>query len=145
MHCSITCSKYKTDVVVSGASFPKKEHIVSTRLIETLFGSGSMSAVAYPLRAVYQKIPRCQIGVPVQILISVPKKRLKHAVDRNRVKRQIREAYRLNKQPLCDAVPADQSLLVAFVWIADELVSSAKVGNRIERLVKRMAESICGN
>ena len=41
---------------------------------------------AYPLRAVFHKTDRQQTGVPVQVLISVPKKHFKHAVDRNRVK-----------------------------------------------------------
>ena len=86
-------------------------------------------------------IPRPQSAdAPVQVLISVPKKRFKHAVDRNRVKRQVREAYRQCKQPLCDAVPEDQCLLLAFVWIADELMPSATVADRVQKMVKRMTE-----
>jgi ribonuclease P protein component len=77
---------------------------------------------------------------PVQLLISVPKKRFKHAVDRNRVKRQIREAYRLHKTILCDAVPADRQLLLAFIWLSDEHVASAEVENRVVRLMQRIAE-----
>lgn len=129
--------------MVNGASFPKKEHIVSTRLIETLFGSGSMSLAAYPLRAVFQIIPRCQEDVPVQILISVPKRRLKHAVDRNRVKRQVREAYRLCKVSLCETVPADETLLVGFLWQADAVVPPAKVADRVQKLVRRITEKLC--
>ena len=124
------------------AQFKKREHIVSTRLIETLFSSGSSSVSAFPLRAVFKIVPRSQTNVPVQILISVPKKRFKHAVDRNRVKRQVREAYRHSKQPLCDAVAADVSLLVAFVWISDQLAPSATVNHRVEKLIARMAEKI---
>ena len=59
---------------------------------------------AFPLRVVYVNKERAQGEVPVQILISVPKKRFKHAVDRNRVKRQVREAYRLHKQVLYEAL-----------------------------------------
>ena len=124
------------------ARFNKREHIVSTRLIETLFGSGSSAVSAFPLRAVFRKVPRSMTGVPVQVLISVPKKRFKHAVDRNRVKRQVREAYRHAKQPLCDAIAADESLLVAFVWISDQQAPSAIVSSRVGKLVGRMAEEI---
>ena len=111
-----------------------------------LFGSGSTSMAAFPLRAVFKAVPRqTPADVPVQVLISVPKKRFKHAVDRNRVKRQVREAYRQCKQPLCEAVPGDQCLLLAFVWIADELMPSATVADRIQKLVKRITEkAACG-
>ena len=123
-------------------NFPKREHIVSTRLIEWLFGSGSTSMAAYPLRAVFCMVERSQTNVPVQVLISVPKKRFKHAVDRNRVKRQIREAYRQRKQPLVDAIPANQSLLVCFVWISDRLAPSAMVAERIGKLLTRITEKL---
>ena len=123
-------------------NFPKRDHIVSTRLIEQLFGSGSTSMAAYPLRAVFRMVARTQTDVPVQVLISVPKKRFKHAVDRNRVKRQIREAYRHRKQPLVDAIPADQSLLVCFVWIGDHIVPSPVVASRIGKLVTRITEKL---
>ncbi len=98
---------------------------------------------AYPLRAVFQTAPRCRGGVPVQILISVPKRHLKHAVDRNRVKRQVREAYRLCKTPLCEAIPAGETLLVGFLWQADTTVASAKVADRVQKLVKRITEKLC--
>ena len=123
-------------------NFPKREHIVSTRLIEQLFSSGSTSMAAYPLRAVFRMVERGQTKVPVQVLISVPKKRFKHAVDRNRVKRQVREAYRHRKQPLADAIPTDQSLLLGFVWVGDRLVPSSIVTSRIEKLLTRITEKL---
>ena len=123
-------------------NFPKREHIVSTRLIEQLFSSGSTSMAAYPLRAVFRMVERRQTDVPVQVLISVPKKRFKHAVDRNRVKRQVRETYRQHKQLLVDAIPSDQSLLLGFVWVGDRLAPSSIVGSRIEKLLTRIAEKL---
>ena len=123
-------------------NFPKLEHIVSTRLIEQLFGSGSTSMAAYPLRAVFHMVERSRTGVPVQVLISVPKKRFKHAVDRNRVKRQVREAYRHHKQPLVDIIPTDQSLLLGFIWTSDRLAPSSLVASRIEKLLFRIVEKL---
>ncbi len=122
--------------------FPKREHICSTRLIDQLFGNGSQRVAAYPLRAVFHKTDRQQTGVPVQILISVPKKHFKHAVDRNRVKRQVREAYRQQKQPLCDAIPAEESLLIGFIWVSDELAPSNIVNERIQKLLARIKEKV---
>ena len=123
-------------------NFPKREHIVSTRLIEQLFSSGSTSMAAYPLRAVFRMVERSQTDVPVHVLISVPKKRFKHAVDRNRVKRQVREAYRQHKQPLVDAIPAGQSLLLGFIWVGDSLDASSIVVSRIAKLLTRITEKL---
>ena len=137
--------------------------------------------VAFPLRAVYtlhpttlkdqslkflrpcgSKRPKVERKVQtskfkdqssnIKILISVPKKRFKHAVDRNRVKRQIREAYRHNKQLLMVGEPVEPSnfklqtsnfkLLIAFVWISDELVPSSIVNDSVKKLLKLIAEKL---
>ena len=120
------------------AGFPKSERMVSTKLIEELFTSGqSKSLTAFPLRAVFLLSP----GTPaVQVLISVPKRKLRHAVDRNRVKRQIREAYRRCRQPLAEAVPDGQCLLLAFVWMSDRPASSSSVDRSVRKLVSRITE-----
>ena len=106
--------------------------MVSQKLIDTLFGGGcSQSMAAFPLRAVYIKKERAQGEAPVQILVSVPKKRFKHAVDRNRVKRQVREAFRQHKQ-----------LLLAFIWLSDEHRPSRDVESRVVGLMQRVAEKL---
>ena len=79
-------------------TFPKEERLCSKRLIALLFSKGSSFNV-YPLRFVYHTPPDMPPGPP-QVLISVSKRYFKRATDRNRLKRQIREAYRLNKQAL---------------------------------------------
>jgi ribonuclease P protein component len=110
--------------------------------METLFGSGSKSMAAYPLRVVYKMVGREETSVPVQVLISVSKKHLRHAVDRNRVKRQVREAYRLHKEELSGKVTDSASLLLAFIWVADELAPTSKVEDRVVRLLTRISEKI---
>lgn len=121
----------------------KRERMVSQKLIETLFGGGSsLSMAAYPLRVVYMKTNRQYGDVPVQLLISVPKKRFKHAVDRNLVKRQVREAFRQHKQVVYDALPEDEMVLMAFVWLSQEHYSSQEVEKRVVSLLKRMAEKL---
>ena len=121
--------------------YRKKERMVSRKLIETLFSGGSsLSMAAFPLRVVYSKTERPSGEAPVQLLISVPKKRFKHAVDRNRVKRQIREAYRLHKQLLYDTLQPAEQLLMAFVWLSDSHQPTEMVERRVVNLMQRIAE-----
>ena len=87
--------------------------------------------------------PRKPGGEAVQVLMSVPKRRLKHAVDRNRVKRQLREAWRLQQaEVLGDALPADQSLRIAFVWLQDGLSPTAVVASRMHQLLERIGKKL---
>lgn len=121
-------------------TFKKQERIVSSLLIETLFGKGdSQSLAAFPLRAVYLQTERRQGCAPVQILISVPKKRFKHAVDRNLIKRQVREAYRHHKGLLCNYVPENQQLLIAFIWLSDRHCPTNEVEKRVVSILQRIA------
>ncbi len=122
----------------------KRERMVSRKLIETLFGGGSsMSMAAFPLRAVYMRKAYTEAGeAPVQVLVSVSKKRFKHAVDRNRVKRQIREAYRKHKQLLYDALPATDQLLIAFIWLSEQHCPTQVVDKRVGSLIQRVSEKL---
>ena len=77
------------------------------------------------------------------VLISVSKKRFKRAVKRNRVKRQVREAYRKNKSLLTDALEAKgKKLAVAFIWLDDELHASSEVEEKVKKLLQLIAERI---
>ena len=125
-------------------TFTKAERLCSKKLIDELFGGGSASMAAFPLRAVYRFSPMKEdCSVPVSVLISVPKKRLHHAVDRNRMKRQIREAYRHNKQSLWTRLSEQQRCLnLAFVCISEEPCPSYKVDNSVKKILRRIEESL---
>src|SRR5471030_2413656 len=77
-------------------TFKKEERLCNKKLIDELFHNGS-SFLCYPFKASWLIIDEPR-QIPAQILFSVSKKRFKRAVDRNLVKRRMREAYRLNKQ-----------------------------------------------
>ena len=104
---------------------------------------------AFPLRMVYmrmEKKPTEETGEEkplVSILVSVPKKRFRHAVDRNRMKRLVREAYRLNKHILWQALEGrDFCLALAFVCITDTLPTSQKVSRSMVKGLTRIAENL---
>ena len=125
------------------ARFQKQERIVSQKLIEELFGGGkSHSLAAFPLRVVYMQQERQDRQEPVKVLVSVSKKRFHHAVDRNRVKRQIREAYRLQKQILTERIEPGQTIDMAFIWLSDQHFPTAEVSSRVRHLLERIAKRI---
>jgi len=98
----------------------KTERISFQREIDCLFAQGNVF-ISYPLRVVYIE-QKPFSGAPVSILVSVPKRRFKRAVQRNRMKRLMREAYRLNKTELLRHCQEKESgLLIAFLYIGNEL------------------------
>ncbi len=122
-------------------SFSKAERICSKRVIDKLFAGGNTSMAVYPLRAVCMPVER--ESVPASILISVPKRRFRHAVDRNRMKRQVREAYRLNKHVIWKALESKPySLAIAFVCIADKPLASANVARSVKKILVRIEEQV---
>ena len=119
----------------------KNERIASRRLIDQLFaGSSSHSLAAFPVRVVYIIKERAREESPVQVLVSVSKRHFRHAVDRNRAKRQLREAWRRHKAALASTLPADKCLALAFLWLSDSPQPSAVVERRVCGLVQRIAK-----
>ena len=125
-------------------TLPKKERLCNRKEIDLLFGGASRSLAAYPLRMVFTMVPRGHDGVPLRMMVSVPKRCFKRAVKRNRVKRQVREAYRHAKSGVCLAMDAypDQTLLLAFVWLDNHLHDSATVTAKIDNLLERLCERL---
>ena len=121
-------------------AFPKAEHLTSRREIEALFSKGSMAAYKFPLRAIFH-ISNSE-SVPVKVLISVSKRHFKHAMDRNRVKRQLREAYRLNKHLLLDKIGEGSHVVVAFIWLSDEHFKSSVLHAKMRKLLLRIGEEL---
>ncbi len=121
----------------------KKERIAGKRLVETLFKGGvSRSMSCYPLRAVYALVPMADDGSSAKMMVSVPKRHFKRAVKRNRVKRQVREAYRKQKHLLCRTMDnhPGQTLAVAFIWLSDQLFDSRHIDERVGMLLTRISE-----
>lgn len=130
---------------VGSFTLSKEERICSRKLIEKLFnGSDSQSLASFPLRVVYLLTENETQDVPVKMMVSVSKRHFKQAVKRNRVKRQVREAYRLQKLLITEpmATRPQQQLLIAFIWLADELYTSDEVAKHVAQLLNRIVEKL---
>lgn len=104
---------------MSRYTFGKTEKLCSKLIIDELFKNGK-SFKAFPLRVVY--LPLEESNSTDKLLISVPKKRFKKAVSRNRIKRLIREVYRLNKNEIIEKWQADgKYFALAFVYIGNDI------------------------
>ena len=130
--------------IQSRHTFKKAERLCSKKRIETLFAGGSRAISAYPLRVVFRARGETdREKEAVSILITVSKRHFKHAVDRNRTKRLIREAYRLNKQLLLNAPALEgRKLDLAFIWLSDDLFDYPTIENKIKILLQRIAETL---
>lgn len=120
-------------------TFRKAERLCSKKSIETLFAGSSRAISVYPLRAVYR--PQSpQSEEPVRLLISVSKRRFRHAVDRNRTKRLIREAYRHNRELLTSKL-GEQHIDLALIWMSDSLSDYPTIESKLQTLLSRIAEN----
>lgn len=121
----------------------KEERICSKKLINELFSGNGRSMTAFPLRVVFMKRTIVDDQPRAAMLVSVPKRYFKHAVDRNRVKRQVREAFRRNKSIITQNLTDDhEAVAMAFVWLTDEKFPSSEVENRMVRLLTRISECL---
>ena len=124
-------------------SLCKDERLYLREAISDLFAKGS-SFTVFPYRVMYHVLPEDDPQVArVAIMTIAPKKKFKHAVDRNRTKRLIREAYRLNKQLLLNAPALEgRKLDLAFIWLSDDLFDYPTIENKIKILLQRIAETL---
>ncbi|WP_242203283.1 ribonuclease P protein component [Aestuariivivens insulae] len=94
-------------------TFPKKEKLKSKKLIEQLFSEGK-SVTAFPLRLVFLETA-LEHNVTAQTGVSVSKRLFKKAVDRNRIKRLMREAYRLNKAHYFNNITTQYAFMILYI------------------------------
>ena len=123
----------------------KAERLCGKKQVDALFMGGAGRAMSiYPIRMVYVAGERDAASREPQakIMVSVSKRHFKHAVKRNRVKRQLREAYRRNKRLLLDTLAQHPrvQLLIAFIWTSAQLAESAEIESRMKKLLARLGE-----
>lgn len=119
-------------------TFKAYERLKREQHIDTLFRNGKAFSVL-SLRLIYNIIPRpAGERSPVQVGFSVPKKKFRKAVHRNRVKRLLREAWRLNKQTLYTSIPEDKQLHLFIIYTDLALPEYEKAKNAVETAIERL-------
>lgn len=122
-------------------TFTKEERLYRQGDFDRLLAGGK-SFISYPVRVVYRCSPRRENDFPARMAVSVSKKRFKRAVKRNRIKRLIREAYRLNKALLYEWIPADCTIDILFIYLESEVADYKKIEKAIKGAFKKMHNSI---
>jgi ribonuclease P protein component len=113
-------------------TFPKRERLYKKKLIQELFDKGS-SFYLYPFKVIY--FDTKEENVPNQVLFSVSKRKFKTAVARNRIKRQLREGYRLNKR-----LAGTSGYLIAFIYTADKQQESRMIHKKMMKALQKLAQ-----
>jgi ribonuclease P protein component len=126
-------------------TFRKKEKLCSQKLIGEMFLSGN-SFLCYPLKVTWMKAEELQSEFPVQVAFSVPKRIFKRAHDRNRLKRLMREAYRLQKSSLYKVADNEKmKIILMFVYIGKEQTQFNRIETSVGKVISRMIKEIKTN
>ena len=123
-------------------TFNKSQHLCGETTISQLFREGKAFLV-FPLRVVYRVMPRENTDKrpAVRVLTSVPKKQFKHAVDRNRFKRLIRESYRLQQHELNEGLETQGLVMdVAFTAVHNQLPEFDFLKSRMAKILSKLVE-----
>ena len=119
-------------------TFNQKEKLKSQKLIELLFAEGQ-SVMAYPLRLVYLNMSSSE-DVLIKAGVSVSKRQFKKAVDRNRIKRLLREAYRLNKHRYFNNITTPYAFMI--LYIGKEKPTFSEVEIKMNQLFEKFLSKV---
>jgi ribonuclease P protein component len=127
--------------MVGTFSYNKFEKLKSRKQIELLFAQGK-SISSFPVKVFYLPVEHTPEH-PVQVGVGVSARNFKKAVDRNTIKRRMREAYRLHKLPLHEYLMTEQKSVAVFIlWIDKQLPTTAELQDLmptvIEKLIKQL-------
>lgn len=119
---------------------PKSERLYADKLIKELFNEGS-SFFLYPFKVLFYVKREAEKGT-VQVLFSVPKKKIKKAVGRNLVRRRVKEVYRLNKSLLeLDG----KQISIGLIYVSSDLMEFADLQPKMIAILKKLSPLLSQN
>jgi len=117
-------------------TFPKTEKLKSKKLLDELFTSGK-KLNEYPIKLVYKQL-NFEDDVLIKAGVSVPKRNFKKAVDRNRIKRLLREAYRLNKHIIHSELK--EKYVCMFLYLGKEMPTFEMLDTKAVKLLNKLVD-----
>jgi ribonuclease P protein component len=144
MPLSLLITHYLQTLMQKTFSYNKKEKLKSRTLLNEVFAS-SKPVLVFPVKVFYKEIEG-QLDNPVKLGVGVSGRNFKKSVDRNRVKRLLREAYRLNKEPLYKFAEENQKNVAVFLLYIDKALPTfellqKKMPQVLHKLIKVLSEN----
>lgn len=126
-------------------TFKKEERLCSKKQISLLFNSGS-SFLVYPFLVTYIKTNE-ELAYPAQVMIAVSKKKFKHSVQRNLIKRKIKEAYRLSKATSLYPLLQQQNIkvILSINYISKEIIDYNAIDSKMKMLFVKLFKELKSN
>jgi ribonuclease P protein component len=122
-------------------SYNKFEKLKSRKQIELLFAQGK-SISSFPVKVFYLRVEHTPVH-PVQVGVGVSARNFKKAVDRNTIKRRMREAYRLHKLPLHEHLKTEQKSVAVFIlWIDKQLPTTEALQDLMPTVVEKLIKQL---
>ncbi|MEO7264995.1 MAG: ribonuclease P protein component [Ferruginibacter sp.] len=122
-------------------NFPKEQRLKSRKQIEQLFAEGKQFSV-FPFKVFWLPVNKAET---LQVAVAVSSRNFKKATDRNRIKRQMREAWRLQKNKLDSLVLKNQQQFSVFIlYTGKELPAYSMVSGKIKLVIERLIKTCNG-
>jgi ribonuclease P protein component len=124
-------------------SFGKSEKLCSKKLIEELFSNNQVNKITEHPFMLLWKEAQIESDYPAQVLIVVSKKLFPKAVHRNRIKRQIRELYRLNKHHIYQSLERQQKkVALLLMYKTRDIQETSILSNEYNKLIEKFVKNI---
>ncbi|MBP9688592.1 MAG: ribonuclease P protein component [Bacteroidia bacterium] len=124
-------------------SFNKAERLCSKTLINNLFSKGNRVITQFPFRVLWQFTQSGAIPYPAQVMVSVSKRNFAIAVDRNKLKRKMRELYRVRKHLLYEALTNQQkSIIISITYQGKTHLPHNQMEQGFDLLINKVIQQI---
>ena len=123
-------------------TFTKKERLCNKRTISALY-AGAHRFMAFPLSVHWMAVDHSRTASPLQVVIVAPKKKLRHAVDRNRAKRMMRECYRMRKQKIAETLAHhDRAVAVGINYVHHTIIPFQQMSKQFDKVFDTLSRQL---